>query len=42
VSDGTSSLPPKEVAGKLAEYVSLHSSLPKPEGLGRHVGQSRT
>jgi carnitine 3-dehydrogenase len=41
VSDGASSLPPREVAGKLAAYVSLHSSLPKPEGLGRHVGQSR-
>jgi carnitine 3-dehydrogenase len=41
VSHGASSLPPQEVAGKLAGYVSLHSSLPKPEGAGRHVGQAR-
>jgi carnitine 3-dehydrogenase len=41
VSDGASSLPPEEVAWKLAAYVSMHSSLPKPEGAGRHVGQSR-
>lgn len=41
VSHGASSLPPKETAAKLAAYFSLHSSLPKPEGAGRHVGQSR-
>ncbi len=41
VSDGASSLPPSEVAGKLAGYASMHASLPKPEGFGRHVGQSR-
>ena len=38
---GASSLPPKEMAGKLAAYFSMHSSLPKPEGAGRHVGQAR-
>jgi carnitine 3-dehydrogenase len=41
VSNGASSLPPEEVAGKLKSYVSMHSSLPKPDGAGRHVGQSR-
>ena len=41
VSHGASSPPPNEVARKLAAYFSLHSSLPKPEGAGRYVGQSR-
>jgi carnitine 3-dehydrogenase len=41
VLDGASSLPPKETAGKLAAYASMHSSLPKPEGAGRHIGQAR-
>ncbi len=36
-----SSLPEPEVAAKLADFVKSHAALPLPDGIGRHVGQSR-
>jgi carnitine 3-dehydrogenase len=42
VSHGASSLPPANVTAKAAAFAKAHGHLPKPEGAGRHVGQSRT
>ena len=41
VAGGESSLPPESIARNLAKLVAAHADLPKPDGLGRHVGQPR-
>ena len=41
VSNGTSTPPPYDVADKATAFAKAHELLPKPEGAGRHVGQSR-
>ena len=33
--------PAPHIAAKLAEIEALHAKLPRPEGIGRHVGQAR-
>jgi len=33
--------PARPVADKLAMIANLHAKLPKPEGIGRHVGAPR-
>ncbi|MCB1367913.1 MAG: carnitine 3-dehydrogenase, partial [Rhodobacteraceae bacterium] len=34
-------MPPSDIADKLARIAKLHAALPIPEGVGRHVGQPR-